>query len=53
MRRDPKNPPKKQPMLVSVYALAQEHRVLPWAIKQLPWSELQEMIEMHNLRGMQ
>ena len=38
------------PMLVNVYDLADLYRVLPWELKQLPRSELREMVRMHNLR---
>ena len=38
-------------MLVNVYDLADIYHVLPWTLKQLPRSELNEMVHMHNLRN--
>lgn len=42
--------PTNVPFQVVLHELAREYRCLPFALKQLPWSELKEMLEMRRLR---
>ena len=43
--------PDKVPYLIMVHEIARQYNKLPYEIKQMPWSEFQEMIEMRRLRN--
>ena len=50
MGRDPTKPPEHIPFTVLIHELARKYNKLPYDIKQIPWSEIKEMIDVSNIR---